>query len=347
LGNRLVDLLDPQAAIAVLSTESDQRRQVEAPNRRRALLFSLAESLYRSGDVVAARRLISEYGLRESPVIALLQGDWEEAEKSLVRQREGALTREHLADRVNANLSLAQVRSMRDDPSSLELLTEAVSTALSGPAKVLVMRSGPELAINLALTGRADEAAPILKKCREVAAEGEDWRGRAGRLALAEAAVAFADGDETMAERHFAEALAVFERYSLPWDTAGAYLMRGRLLARLGRRNRPLAAASFDEALAIYKRLDAANVWTETATTWRARSLGRTAVTGRVYPDRLSEREVEVLRLIAQGRSNREISEALVLSVRTVERHITNIYTKIGARGKADATAYALRHNLS
>jgi pimeloyl-ACP methyl ester carboxylesterase/DNA-binding CsgD family transcriptional regulator len=62
--------------------------------------------------------------------------------------------------------------------------------------------------------------------------------------------------------------------------------------------------------------------------------------------DGLTEREVEVLRLVASGESNLEIAEALVLSVRTVERHITNIYNKIGARGKADATAYAFRNSL-
>jgi ATP/maltotriose-dependent transcriptional regulator MalT len=65
-----------------------------------------------------------------------------------------------------------------------------------------------------------------------------------------------------------------------------------------------------------------------------------------VYPDGLSEREVDVLRLIAGGSSNREIASELVISVRTVERHITNIYGKIGARGKADATSYALRQSL-
>ena len=53
-----------------------------------------------------------------------------------------------------------------------------------------------------------------------------------------------------------------------------------------------------------------------------------------------------MLCLIAKGKSNREIAGELVLSVRTVERHITNIYAKMGARGRADATAYALSHNL-
>ncbi len=65
------------------------------------------------------------------------------------------------------------------------------------------------------------------------------------------------------------------------------------------------------------------------------------------YPDHLTTREVEVLRLVAAGRTNREIAAELVLSLRTVARHITNIYRKIGARGKADATAYAIRHNLT
>jgi DNA-binding NarL/FixJ family response regulator len=64
-------------------------------------------------------------------------------------------------------------------------------------------------------------------------------------------------------------------------------------------------------------------------------------------PAGLSPRENEVLRLIAAGRSSREIAEEPVLSVRTVERHITPIYEKIGARGRADATAYALKHGIA
>jgi predicted ATPase/DNA-binding CsgD family transcriptional regulator len=61
----------------------------------------------------------------------------------------------------------------------------------------------------------------------------------------------------------------------------------------------------------------------------------------------LSPRETEILRLIAAGKSNREIADMLFLSVRTVERHITNLYAKIGARGRADATAFALRRGVS
>ena len=65
------------------------------------------------------------------------------------------------------------------------------------------------------------------------------------------------------------------------------------------------------------------------------------------YPDHLTAREVEVLRLIAAGRTNLEISRELMLSSRTVARHITNIYGKIGARSKVDATSYAIHHSLT
>ena len=63
----------------------------------------------------------------------------------------------------------------------------------------------------------------------------------------------------------------------------------------------------------------------------------------------LSPREQEVVTLIAQGLSNRQIPERLTLSVRTVERHIENVYNRLGISGKAGraiVTAYALRHGL-
>lgn len=60
----------------------------------------------------------------------------------------------------------------------------------------------------------------------------------------------------------------------------------------------------------------------------------------------LTHRETEVLGLLVQGFSNRLIAEHLVLSERTVARHIANIYQKTGVHGRAEVTAYALRHNL-
>jgi len=64
-------------------------------------------------------------------------------------------------------------------------------------------------------------------------------------------------------------------------------------------------------------------------------------------PDGLTAREVEVLCLVAAARSNRQIAEDLALSERTVSRHITNVYTKIGAHSRAEATSYAIRHEIA
>jgi pimeloyl-ACP methyl ester carboxylesterase/DNA-binding CsgD family transcriptional regulator len=66
------------------------------------------------------------------------------------------------------------------------------------------------------------------------------------------------------------------------------------------------------------------------------------AEVGRTPPARLSTRQMQVLRLIADGKTTREIADELVLSVRTVERHSADVYAKIGARNRAEATAYAL-----
>jgi HD-GYP domain-containing protein (c-di-GMP phosphodiesterase class II) len=64
------------------------------------------------------------------------------------------------------------------------------------------------------------------------------------------------------------------------------------------------------------------------------------------WPSGLSDREVEVLRLVAQGRSNRQIAGELVISPRTAEHHVQHIYTKIGASTRAAAAMFAMEHGL-
>jgi DNA-binding CsgD family transcriptional regulator/pimeloyl-ACP methyl ester carboxylesterase len=71
----------------------------------------------------------------------------------------------------------------------------------------------------------------------------------------------------------------------------------------------------------------------------------RTAGTRRQAPP-LTDRETEVLTLLSAGATAREIADALAISVSTVQRHIANIYAKIGARGRVDAAAYGIDHGL-
>jgi pimeloyl-ACP methyl ester carboxylesterase/DNA-binding CsgD family transcriptional regulator len=74
---------------------------------------------------------------------------------------------------------------------------------------------------------------------------------------------------------------------------------------------------------------------------------GRLDASGSGNDARLTPRELEVLAAIARGDTNGEIAAGLGISVNTVERHVSNVYRKIDARGRADATAWALRRGLA
>lgn len=65
-----------------------------------------------------------------------------------------------------------------------------------------------------------------------------------------------------------------------------------------------------------------------------------------VYPDGLTTREAEVLRLLATGLTNIQVAEQLIISPRTVDSHLTSIYSKIGVSTRSAATRYALDHHL-
>ena len=65
------------------------------------------------------------------------------------------------------------------------------------------------------------------------------------------------------------------------------------------------------------------------------------------YPDGLTAREVEVLRLVAQGLKDTEVAERLIISPRTVHAHLVSIYSKLGITSRNAATRYAIEHKLT
>jgi DNA-binding NarL/FixJ family response regulator len=77
-----------------------------------------------------------------------------------------------------------------------------------------------------------------------------------------------------------------------------------------------------------------------------ATGLGSPSPVRGTAPAGLSDREVEVLRLVARGLSNREIAQALVVSPRTAEHHVQHIYSKIGVSSRAAAALFAMEHDL-
>ena len=76
----------------------------------------------------------------------------------------------------------------------------------------------------------------------------------------------------------------------------------------------------------------------------RVDSLARREVTAATHG--LSARELQVLRLVAAGRTNKAIAAELVVSERTIDRHVSNIFTKLRVPSRAAATAFAYEHRL-
>lgn len=103
-----------------------------------------------------------------------------------------------------------------------------------------------------------------------------------------------------------------------------------------------MLVATLEQALRAAHRLIGA-----LGTTAAHRTIAAGEPASRTPSGGLSRREVEVLRLLAAGRSTRQIAATLALSPRTVQRHVANLYLKIGTHCRAEATAYALRHHLT
>ena len=116
--------------------------------------------------------------------------------------------------------------------------------------------------------------------------------------------------------------------------------------------NEEEGAASWQEGQAMTLEEAVAHALDEPATPREEEDAHQPPATGaeehpEPYPDGLTAREAEVLGLLAAGKTNKQIAAELFLSVSTVQRHVANIYAKIGAHGRAAATAYALRKGIA
>jgi DNA-binding NarL/FixJ family response regulator len=136
-------------------------------------------------------------------------------------------------------------------------------------------------------------------------------------------------------------ALAILRRAWEAWRELDAPYDAARVRVRTAEACRQLgdhegAAIETEAAREVFERLGAA---ADLATL-----PGRSAQGS--LPAGLSAREVEVLRLVAAGLTNRAIADALTISERTVDRHVSNIYTKLDVSTRAAATAFAYEHRL-
>jgi DNA-binding CsgD family transcriptional regulator len=146
------------------------------------------------------------------------------------------------------------------------------------------------------------------------------------------------------ARDHFAKARASLDRGSLLSLRAVVDLQDARVLGALG--DVEGWRAQLEEAR---RRFDALGMvlWSERAA--RLQAAGPPAKYGNPHaagPDGLSPREMEILGKLAAGGSAKAIASELSLSVATVQRHVANIYTKIGVNSRVAATAYAFKHRI-
>jgi DNA-binding NarL/FixJ family response regulator len=154
--------------------------------------------------------------------------------------------------------------------------------------------------------------------------------------AHARGAVLLGEGDTRAALQALRHAWVGWQDLEVPYEAARVRVLIGLACRQLG--DRDGAAMELDAARWVFERLEAAPDLAQVEALTRTRAAAGSGG--------LTARELEVLRLVAAGQTNRAIAADLFLSERTVERHMSNILTKLGVRSRAAATAYAYQHQL-
>jgi DNA-binding NarL/FixJ family response regulator len=264
------------------------------------------------------------------------QGRWDEAERLFRR-----VEHEGLSQLGRAELALSQGEPVRAADLAEQYLRRM-------PRENRIERAaGLELMIRArAAHCEIDAAEEHLAELRDIA-EQVQTAPFLGWTFAARGVVASARGDHDEARRQLEDAIFQFEKSGAPFEAARARLELATALVALERT--PLAAEEAQMALDTFRRLGAAKEAERAVSLLGRLGAGAPAAAIDANPAGLTTRERDILRLIAAGKSNQEIAAELVLSLRTVERHLSNIYDKIGAGGKvarAAATSYAFQHGL-
>lgn len=184
----------------------------------------------------------------------------------------------------------------------------------------------------------AGDIAHARNACSELGEVAESYGSDVlGALAAhAQGAIALADDDPRAALIALRSACLAWRRVETPYELARTRLLIGLACRGLG--DEDAATIELEAARDAFVRLGAAS---ELA---RLDSLVRPATAPVSHG--LTARELEVLHLVAAGRTNKAIATELVVSDRTVDRHVSNILTKLGVPSRASATAYAYQHKL-
>jgi ATP/maltotriose-dependent transcriptional regulator MalT len=270
----------------------------------------------------ASRPLLASEGFEQLGELRRRQGRLEEAEELFAR----------VGARSMSLLGRGAIALDRGDAAAAvdlleRFLRRTPGDNWSGRAAALELLVRAHVAL-----GRAGEARAGLERLRELAARVPTPTIRAA-AALGEGALAEADGQVENARRLVEDAVDLLLAAPAPFEAARARVDLARLLAKAGRPGP--AGQEARAALETFQRLGAAR-----------EALRAERLLEPVASSPLSPREVEVLRLVAQGLADKEIADRLHLSGHTVHRHISNIRRKLGLPSRAAAVAWAAQNRI-
>ena len=348
----LGDLVGYDADLAAAERAAEELRQLRyrwqlpLAHATRALLvgqFAQAEELMEQGFAAGRRAGDQAVGNYYTGVIATLRfmqgrlGD-------LVELARDAAARFPAMVVFRAALAAALAEAGRADQARVEVERLAAGDLAAVPRDPAWSFSLATLALACYHLGEAETAVKLHERL-EPYADRNIVTGRVGAICLGPAAYFLGLLDLTrglpeQALRRFQHAATLAHRMQARPMVALSGEGQARALLALNRPgDRQQAAALLDEVTATAQALGICGL------SERADAL-RTAAAS-AWPSGLTGREVEVLRLIAAGRSNRAIAQALFISPNTVLHHVSSIFAKLGVANRAEAAAYATRRGLA
>lgn len=299
-------------------------------------------------------------------------GKWHEAEAELADSaREIETTRPpYMAEAIVRLAELRRRQGRLDEASELFSQAEEHPLALLGSAELALERGAPKQAEDLLQRhlrqlpekNKALRAPALELLVRTYVALGDDVRRAAALEALHAIAVsmaalpfrasaAFAQGivavtvaDYQTAHYQFEDAIHLFHRAGAPYEAGRARIELANVLFALGRIN--AAQKEARAALESLQRIGALREAERAATLLQQLEKSTLEPVSIITTSPLTRREVEVLRFVALGFSDREIATRLAISEHTVHRHISNIRTKLDVPSRAAAVAFASRHSV-
>jgi ATP/maltotriose-dependent transcriptional regulator MalT len=251
-------------------------------------------------------------------------GDFDGAEAEFQRA-------EALGFEPQPGLALLRLGQGKIDAASRGITTVLAKATWDGLARARLLPARVEIAV---AAGELDVARTSMDELAAIADEyPTPWL--AAVTTQAQGRLELASGDAGAACGSLRHALEQMQALAVPYEVAETRLLLGAVLRAIG--DEGAAAASFDAAVEILERLGADGAGARR----RAERAGTV-----VLPKGLTGREAEVLRLVASGRTNKQMAAELGLSEKTIERHLSNIFTKISVSTRAGATAFAFEHQI-